>query len=237
VTRHGGDPLPASTWTTLRVGDRVAVVTPASPTSATALQRGLDSLRQWGLVPVVGSNLSVGDSMLAGSDAARADDLMHAFLDPEVAAVFCADGGYGSMRVLDLLDWDALAQVGPTPVIGFSDNTALLVNLWARLGWESIHGPHVAGALAEPLVHPEAVESLRRILFGPAGESRMVARHTTHPEASCSGAVLVGNLTMLAAVLPVLPPPEFSLILAVEDVNEAPYRVDRCLVQLHRSTR
>jgi muramoyltetrapeptide carboxypeptidase len=217
----------------LSPGDKVAVITPASPTDDTRLQTGLAVLREWGLEPDVGAHVSTDDTdMTAGTDADRAADLMWALTAPDIAAVLCAEGGYGTLRILDDLDWARLAAAPPRTVMGYSDNTALLLTLWSRLGWGSLHGPHV-GELAA--MDQDSLRGTRATLMEPIAADTLRGHTTGRDRPPAQGTLLGGNLTMLAAAAPVLGPPQQPYILAVEDVNEAPYRIDRCLVQLHRA--
>ena len=104
-------------------------------------------LGSWGLDVQVGEHARGTHERfgyLAADDAPRADDLMAAWCDPEVQAVFCARGGYGVQRMVDLLDWESLAAAGPKALVGFSDVTALHQAFAARLGLSTIHGPVVS---------------------------------------------------------------------------------------------
>jgi muramoyltetrapeptide carboxypeptidase len=217
----------------LRPGDKVAVITPASPTDDTRLQEGLAVLRDWGLEPVLGAHVSTDDTdMTAGTDAERAADLMWALTAPAIAAVLCAEGGYGTLRTLDDLDWARLAAAPPRTVMGYSDTTALLLTLWSRLGWGAVHGPHVAELAS---IDQDNLRRTRAALMDPATANILRGHTTGRDRPPAEGTLLGGNLTMLAAAAPVLRPPQQPHILALEDVNEAPYRIDRCLVQLHRA--
>jgi hypothetical protein len=130
----------------LRPGDRVAVVAPAGPVLPDRLDRGLAVLESWGLSVTVGAHargVHERFGYLASDDAARADDLMRAWCDPDVQAVFCARGGYGVQRMVDLLDWESIAAAGPKVLVGFSDVTALHQAFATRLGLSTVHGPVV----------------------------------------------------------------------------------------------
>ena len=110
---------------TLVAGDVVATVAPAGPAAAERIAAGLAELRSWGLeVREPRQGGTAPHSWLVDSDEARADALAAAWLDPDVAAVWCVRGGYGAQRVVDLLDWAALAQATPKLLVGFSDVTA-----------------------------------------------------------------------------------------------------------------
>jgi muramoyltetrapeptide carboxypeptidase len=171
---------------------------------------------------------------LAASDAARADDLMRAWRDPAVDAVFCARGGYGTQRIVDLLDWDALAAAGPKVLVGFSDVTALHQAFGARLGLSTIHGPVVAqlGDGGQALQH-----HLRTMLFEPDQALAL----TPHPcevlvGGQAEGVLVGGNLALLAAQLGTSDATGAAGGIAVlEEIGEEPYQLDRMLTQLLRS--
>ncbi|MBX6766716.1 MAG: LD-carboxypeptidase [Actinomadura rubrobrunea] len=256
-TREGAAPEDGSPrrFARLRPGDRVAVVAPSGPVDPARLEAGCGVLRGLGLDVVVGdhvldrTDLAGGSDArdgwhgLAGADADRAADLQAAWCDPTVQAVLCARGGYGATRLLDLLDWDALAAAsttarGPKLLHGSSDITALHAAFGARLGVSTSFGPMVAGLIAD-LADPRGAdrertaEHLRAALFGdPAGRT-VTGSHALSP--GCAEGVLTGGtLALLTALLgtPHAPPPAAGRIVFLEDVCEAPYRVDRMLTQL-----
>ncbi|MFJ6215828.1 LD-carboxypeptidase [Streptomyces sp. NPDC092296] len=232
-------PRPLTRPRRLRPGDRVAVVAPSGPVPADRLARGCDLLRSWGLaVEVAPHALDTHPRLphLAGTDADRAGDLQRAWLDPGIAAVVCARGGYGVQRLLDLLDWPALAEAPPKVLVGHSDITALHRAVAHRLGLASLHGPMAASEAL--LTDPATAEHLRRTLFEPE-----TVRTLTAPTAEtlvpgrARGVTAGGCATLLAAECGTqgsgpLPP---GTILLLEDVGEALYRLDRVLTQLLRS--
>ena len=169
---------------------------------------------------------------LAGDDARRLRELEAAIDDPDVDAIVAARGGYGAMRIAGAVD-PARVTARPKLLVGFSDVTALHA-LWARAGVASLHGSMVAalgrgseGSLARWV---DAVEGRgERPRF-----DQLVPLGATRGEAE--GVVLGGNLALLAAMTgtPLAPSLE-GAILFIEDVGEAPYRVDRMLTQLRLS--
>jgi muramoyltetrapeptide carboxypeptidase len=221
----------------LQAGDRVAVVAPAGPVTASQLDAGLAVLRSWGLEPMEGEHVRGTHERLgylAADDAARAEDLTAAWSDADVTAVLCARGGYGVQRMVDLLDWASLAQAGPKVLVGFSDVTALHQAFAARLGLATIHGPSVTSLAT---ADQESRGHLRSMLFDPvpgttltpAPVRRLVGGHA-------QGVLVGGNLALLAADVGTgssLPSAESIAVL--EEVGEAPYRVDRMLTQLLRT--
>jgi muramoyltetrapeptide carboxypeptidase len=212
----------------------VAVVAPSGPCEPDHLEAGCDRLRGFGLDVVVGAHVLDRTRYLAGDDADRAFDLARAWCDPSVRAVICARGGYGAARLLPLLDWDAMAAAGPKLLHGSSDITVLHAAFGAAFDLVTSFGPMPANhLLGGSPPDPESVESLRRALFSP-DESRVF--RGTH--ALCSGRargpVVGGNLSLLAASMgtPWASSPASGCIILLEDVGEAPYRVDRLLTQL-----
>ncbi|WP_433869326.1 S66 peptidase family protein [Saccharopolyspora sp. CA-218241] len=221
----------------LRAGDVVAVVAPAGPVPAGLLDTGLAQLRSWGLEVRLGEHLRRTElGYLAGTDVERASDLRRAWCDPEVRAVFCARGGYGSMRVLDLLDWEELAGAAPKAFVGSSDITALHELVGDRLGLVTVFGPMVATkAFAED---EPAREHLRRTLFDPASVTALSGDATgSLVPGRARGTTWGGNLSLLAGTLgaPGTPLPPDGALALLEDITEDPYQLDRFLTQLLRA--
>jgi muramoyltetrapeptide carboxypeptidase len=196
------------------------------------VDRALERVRGWGWEPLLGEHARRRRGYLAGGDEERAADLDAALRSPDVDAVWCLRGGYGTMRILERLDWPALAR-RPRPVIGFSDNTALHLAI-QRLGIVSYHGPHPAAEELPPFTEALLLRVLRGDL--PAGPLPLPAGRP-RPEALVGGAaegrLVGGNLSLLAA----LAGTEYSLraegaVLFLEEIGEPAYRVDRLLSQL-----
>ncbi|HYO40491.1 MAG TPA: DUF4031 domain-containing protein [Nocardioidaceae bacterium] len=221
----------------LRPGDRVAVVAPSGPVPEDLLDAGVSVLRSWGLEVTEAEHVRGGDAplgYLAADDAARADDLMRAWVDPRVAAVFCARGGYGAQRVLDLLDWRTLALAVPKVLVGFSDLTALHQAFAARLGLSTLHGPVLASLASGD---DESREHLRSLLFSasPGLTLTSASGHTLWP-GRAEGALVGGNLALLASGVGTHGSLAATGSIAVlEDVGAEPFRIDRQLTQLLRA--
>lgn len=223
----------------LRRGDTVAVVAPAGPVPPDLLEAGVAHLESWGLDVVVGKHVQHRHSRLdylAGGDAERAADLQRAWCDPQVSAVLCARGGYGSMRMLPYLDWTAMRAAGPKVLAGSSDVTAVHEAFAAHLGLVTVFGPMIA---TKGFVEDAAArEHLRRTLFEPETVTIL-----TRPDADplvpgrARGVTYGGNLSLVAGMLgapDALRPPERG-IAVLEDVTEQPYQLDRFLTQLLRA--
>lgn len=218
-------------------GDTVAVVAPAGPAPVDRLDAGLAVLRGWGLevreLPHVRGRDEELD-YLAAPDAVRAAELTAAWTAPDVAAVFCARGGYGVQRMVDLLDWPVLAEAGPKVLVGFSDVTALHQAFASRLGVVTLHGPVVTSLGAGD---DASRDHLRWMLFDPESVHDLTPMSGRVRVGGVADGVLVGgNLALLAAEVgtPTARPAARG-IAVLEDVGEDPYRLDRLLTQLLRS--
>ncbi|PBC70935.1 muramoyltetrapeptide carboxypeptidase [Streptomyces sp. TLI_235] len=220
----------------LRPGDRVAVAAPAGPPDPALLGRGTALLASWGLDVTVLPH--VRDSHLghlAGRDEDRAADLTEACADPGVRAVFCARGGYGTQRMVDLVDWKAIdTSAAPALLIGSSDITALHEAFAVRLGTSTLHAPMPAtGALVDS---PENAEHLRTVLFHPEQVTELPLTGEVLAPGTARGRLAGGNASLLAASVgtPTALPPDGCLLL-LEETGEEPYRLDRILTQLVRA--
>ena len=221
----------------LRAGDRVAVVAPAGPVVPERLDRGLAVLESWGLSVSVGEHtrgVHERFGYLASDDAARADDLMRAWCDPEVQAVFCARGGYGVQRMVDLLDWESIAAAGPKVLVGFSDVTALHQAFAARLGLSTIHGPVVTSLGAGD---DESRAHLHSLLFDPEpGVALTPSPVETLVGGRAEGVLVGGNIAMLASEVGSRNSLRAAASIAVlEEIGEEAYRLDRLFTQLLRT--
>lgn len=219
-------PLAPSPPPPLRAGSLVAVVAPASGFDREELFRGLAWLSTRYRLRVDGRVLS-REGYLAGSDASRAAVLSRAMLDDDVDGIVCARGGYGAMRILDELPWERFAA-RPKALVGFSDVTALHLVANAR-GVPTVHGPNVTG-LGRSITAAERA-SLIATLEGAAPPPWTRLEVIVPGEAT--GTVVGGNLALVEAMAAagrlVVPP---GAILALEDVTERPYRIDRMLTAL-----
>lgn len=212
----------------LAPGARVALVSPAGPLRGDDdLARAIANVRAFGWEPIIGEHVLARDGYFAGPDAVRGSDLNRALTDDAIDAIWCIRGGYGAMRLLDALDFDALAQ-RPRALIGYSDITALHLAVRARCGLVSFHGPTARAHLT-----PFSRSSLARAVVDgtdPCGEAP-AARVLRDGRAD--GILLGGNVTVLAALAGTPYAPRFDgALVCLEDINEAVYRIDRALRQL-----
>lgn len=215
----------------------MALVTPAGPVDAEQLDRGIDVLRGWGLHVEPGEHLYDRHphlGYLAGHDEHRAADLQRAWCDPAVDAVFCVRGGYGAMRMVDHLDWDAMDDARPKVMAGSSDITALHAAIGHRLRVATLFAPMVGTKAFDR----EAQEHFRSTLFEPDSTLTLASPEATTVVPGVAGGVVAGgNLSLLSAGLAArqaAPPPDGAIVL-LEDVDEPTYRIDRMITQLVRS--
>ena len=213
----------------LAPGARVALVAPAGPLAGEKdLARSRENAHSLGWEAVVGANVRRRADYLAGTDAERLVDLNAALADPAIDAVWCVRGGYGVMRLLEGVDYDALRR-RPKAVMGYSDVTALLAAVQLRAGVVAYHAPTARSTLT-----PFARDSfVRAVVTGddPCGEA--AAARVLRP-GRAEGRLAGGNLALLAALAGTPFAPDLDgAILVLEDVNEQTYRVDRMLRQLH----
>lgn len=220
----------------LRAGDQVRLLSPAGPIRREHLDRAVALLTGWQLTVTFGQHAFDRRGFLAGTDADRLADLHDALSDRQVRAVLCTRGGYGVQRIVDGID-PAPVHRDPKIVLGFSDITALHLALWRAARLATLHGPALT-LQSDPA--PDTVAALRASLFEPTPVT--VAADTDEPTAAvtttgrATGRLVGGNLMMLAASLGTADAPQTDgAILLVEDIAEAPYKVDRMLTQLHRA--
>jgi len=213
----------------LKPGAVIGIAAPASPFDRESFDRGVQVLQDMGFETVIPENLSAVQGYLAGPDGMRAEVLQRLFEDARIDAIACARGGYGSMRILPLLDYDRIAG-HPKILIGFSDATALLSAITGRCGFAAFHGP-VVTSLAD------ATESTRTALLSAIASDAPLVLSPPSAVAlrsgRAAGVVCGGNLTTLCHLLGTPYQPSFrNRILFLEDRGEAAYRIDRMLTQL-----
>jgi muramoyltetrapeptide carboxypeptidase len=203
------------------------------------LAGGVALLESWGLTVEVGKHVldrHPALPYLAGSDADRASDLQAAWCDPGIDAVLCARGGYGCLRMIDLVDWAAIKAAGPKVFVGSSDVTAVHDAIATHVGAPTLFGPMVGTDTF--LADPAARDHLRATLFEPESVQVLSGPNTaTMVHGVATGVVVGGNASLVVSPLgaPDTPPPPDGAILLLEDVTEDPYRLDRIFTQLLRA--
>lgn len=217
---------------------RIALVAPASAVAKDVFDATLRQLQALGIDYHLGAHAQASYRYLAGTVEQRLEDLHTAFELPDIGAIWCLRGGYGSAQLVPHLDWARLQAASPRPLIGFSD-ISILLSAFHRHGLPAIHGP-VATTLGLPPLssaheqHERQVSlaSVARVLAGL--DRHRPATHLNGPKHPVQGTLIGGNLTALASTagtLAGLHAPAGS-ILVLEDVGEPYYRLERCLWQI-----
>jgi muramoyltetrapeptide carboxypeptidase len=216
----------------LRPGDTIGIVAPASPYDSAKTERALGNLAAMGYKVKVGASVYKNRGYLAGSDEMRAEDINRMFAEDEVDAIFCLRGGYGSQRLIDLIDYK-LIRKNPKIFMGYSDITALLISIYQECGLITFHGP-IVGDFTGGLNKATKAAMLKML---ESTEAVGELENPDTPEVVCEGKargeLVGGNLSIIAASLGT--PYEINTkgrILLLEDVNEEPYSIDRMLNQL-----
>lgn len=217
----------------LKSGDTIAIVAPARKVSPAEMLPAIEILNSWGLKVITGKNLYGSKNQYSGTDEERFADLQQMLDDDDVKAVFCARGGYGTLRIIDKLDFTAFEK-SPKWIVGFSDVTVLHSHINRNLNVETIHA-------AMPLTFPEenpnhpALLTLHDALFGNQ-LSYNIPAHELNRTGAAEAPVIGGNLSILYALSGSVSDPDTSgKILFIEDLDEYLYHIDRMMLNLKRS--
>jgi len=212
-------------------GGTIGIINLSSPVEPERLDAGIAALDARGFLVRVASHVRDQNGHHAGSPADRAADFFSFYSDPTIDVLWCARGGSSACRLWPLLDWKALAVLPPKMVIGYSDTTSLLIPLNQRVGTVALHGPLVF-ELGTKLT-PELLDWQLRLLqsLEPAGLVPGHALETLVP-GQVAGLLCGGCLSLVAATLGT--PYQIDTagkLLLLEDIDEAPHRIERALVQ------
>jgi muramoyltetrapeptide carboxypeptidase len=213
----------------LKTGDTIGIVAPAGPFDPKNFSQGLSTLESLGFRTRVSDEIFEKTGYLAGNDAQRARLVNRLFKDPAINAIVCARGGFGSLRILPLVDFDVIRK-NPKVFIGFSDITALLTSITARSGLVSFHGPVVTTLANAPEI---TRNTLLRAISSDLPLEVQPANGVVIQAGRAQGSIIGGNLTTLCHLLGTPFEPRFKQrIVLLEDRGEAPYRIDRMLFQM-----
>jgi muramoyltetrapeptide carboxypeptidase len=220
----------------LRKKNLIGLIAPASPPSVDEkITKGVEYLERLGYRVKLGKHLRDQHGYLAGTDEARANDFNDMVNDTEVKAIFALRGGYGTPRLLQMINYRALKQ-HPKIIVGYSDLTALQLAVFRKTGLVTFSGP-MPGVEMWKGIDPYTEEHFWRLLTSatkigelpnPQEEPLSILQH-----GSATGRLLGGNFALMNSLMgtPFLPSLKKAL-LVLEDVDEAPHRVDRMLAQL-----
>lgn len=220
----------------LVLGDRLAVVAPASPFDRDQFESGVEEIRRLGFVPIYDDSVFARAGYLAGPPELRATAIRAAWRDPAIAGIIGVRGGYGSAQVLPLLD-PAEVRNARKPLVGYSDVTALLTFLTITCDMVAFHGPMLAGRLARGAAGYDRDTFERALLVAaPMGELKADGVESVRA-GEAAGPLLGGTLTQLLASLgtPFAFDPPRGHVLFLDEVGERPYRLDRMVTQLRQT--
>ena len=213
----------------LKPGDKVGIAAPASPFDMENYNLGVNVLESMGFYVSVLDDIFDRNKYLAGSDVHRANLLNKLFADSSIKAIICARGGYGSIRILSLLDYNIIRN-NPKIFVGFSDVSAILSAIYTKCGLVVFHGPMVT-TLSD--ASQKTKESMAAALFSGIKLEIAIKKGIALRQGSASGIVSGGNLATLCHLVGTHFEPGFKdHILFLEDRGEAAYKIDRMLTQM-----
>lgn len=214
-------------------GDRIGIVAAARKITEEELLPALKKFNEWGFEVVLGKNIYAAENQYAGSDTQRLFDFQQMLDDSSVKAIICARGGYGTIRIIDKINFSSLIK-NPKWIIGYSDATVLHSHLHSHFGTETLHA-------AMPLNFPpdgiddESLKTLRKALTGEKLNYSII-HDILSRQGEVSGILVGGNLSLLYALAST--PSDINTsgkILFIEDLDEYLYHIDRMIMQLKRS--
>jgi len=222
----------------LNCGDTIGIVAPASAApDPKNIDRSVAVLERLGFKARLAPNVRKRWGFLAGSDRDRASDLMKMFADRKVKAILCVRGGYGTARLLPLLDYQAI-RANPKIFVGYSDVTSLHCAFLVKSNLVSFHGPMLDSDFVKQSLPDFTLQSFLKILMQPCSPGSICDGYkkktvTILRRGVVSGPLMGGNISLLCATLSTPYQPSFkNRILFFEDRDELPYRFDRMLTQL-----
>ena len=214
----------------LNIGDKIGIISTARKISLEELKPSIKLLEEWGLKVVFGKNLFEEDNQFSGTVSQRSSDLQSMIDDDSIKAILCARGGYGTVQIIDKVDFSHLIK-NPKWIIGYSDVTVLHSHLH-QLGITSLHATMPINFEKNT---PKALESLKSALFG-LGDLTEINHHHFNRFGKVEGEIIGGNLSILYSLLGSGSDINTDgKILFIEDLDEYLYHVDRMMMNLKRN--
>lgn len=215
----------------LKKGDQVAIVSTARKVSMKEIEPAISLLQSWGLIAIVGKSIGAAQNQFAGSDALRALDFQEMLDNPEIKAIWCARGGYGTVRIIDHLNFNVFKKQ-PKWIVGYSDVTVLHSHVHT-LGFETIHA-EMATAITKKTGLTKS--SLQNALFGKSHIIKYETQDTFNKKGISSGQLIGGNLSVLYSLFGSLSSIQTQgKILFIEDLDEYLYHIDRMMQNMKRN--
>ena len=211
----------------LNINDTIGIVAPAGRIPEKKITRAVKIFNDWGLKVELGRNIFKRKNTFAGNDKQRKDDFQNVIDREDIKAVICARGGYGTLRIINKIDFKKFRQ-SPKWIVGFSDITVIHSYLQKKLKCESIHSV-MPGNFPENNDESKSLNSLKNILFGGKAEYG-INSHSLNRQGETEGVLIGGNLSVLYSMQGTnLEIDTNDKILFIEDVNEYLYHIDRMI--------
>jgi len=216
----------------LKAGNKIAIISTARKVSPSEMEAAFSIFRSWGLQVVTGPHLFGQYNQYSGTDEERAADLQMMLDDKDIKAIVCARGGYGTVRIIDKINFGVFEQ-HPKWIVGYSDVTVLHSHIHTQFGIETLHAIMPINFAEEG--SDTAIETLRKALFGEILQYS-VSPQLLNKHGNASGVLTGGNLSILYS-LPGTPSDIATegKILFIEDLDEYLYHIDRMMMNLKRS--
>ncbi|MCC8410891.1 LD-carboxypeptidase [Mucilaginibacter sp. UR6-1] len=215
----------------LKKGDKIAITCPAKKLPK-PMTDAINLLQSWGLEVILGETVEASYHQFSGDDALRAKDMQRFVDDDSIKAIIAARGGYGTIRIIDHVNFDRLAT-HPKWVLGFSDITLLHSHLYSKYQLQSIHGQMPVNI---PDASAQSIQTLHRALFGEKLSYEFTSAGKYNINGEATGTLVGGNLTLLVSTLGSVSDIDYSgKILFIEDVGEYLYAIDRLIRTLDRA--
>lgn len=222
----------------LKKGDTIAFVAPSGPVAEERIAPSVKAMEEFGLNVVLGKSCTAHRGYLAGDDSIRADDINNMFADKNINGIFAMRGGYGSARILDMLDYDMIKN-NPKVFAGYSDITALHVVFNQICGFITYHSPMPSSEFYRG-TDEYTLNQYKKYIFGSSIDGVIENPHgnpiKTFVSGEAEGTLIGGNLSLLASSIGTKYEVDTKgKILFIEEVEEEPYKIDKMLLQLKQS--
>jgi muramoyltetrapeptide carboxypeptidase len=217
----------------LRKGDRIAIVSPARKITREEAEPAIRILTGWGLEVVEGENLYASYNQFAGSDDQRTADMQKMLDDGSIRAILCSRGGYGTVRIIDRLDFSGFIR-NPKWIVGYSDETVIHSHIHRHFNIETLHAIMPLN-FRDKCESSPSLNSLKKALFG----KELSYKYPSEPyfrRGTCSGQLVGGNLSILYSLTNTNSDIDTNgKVLFIEDLDEYLYHIDRMMMNLRRS--
>ena len=223
-------------YSILKENDKIGLITPAGYITKQKLDNAIQNVKNFSLEAFYYNSVLDKSGYLAGTDKNRANELHKMYADKSVKAILCVRGGYGTTRILDLLDYE-LIKNNPKPLIGYSDITALLFAVYKKTGLPGFHGIVGASNFSE-----YSKDNFKDIFLNTQNEITICQPKNNKDNSyiinpgKTEGILIGGNLSILTSLIGTKYDIDWkNKIIFIEEINEAPYKIDRMLTQLYQA--